>query len=594
MAKIKEAYNVRYIFNVALEHKTALIQANIIAVLATLCAVPIPLLMPLMVDEVLLGQTGTIVTTLKQLTPESWHKPAIYLILVLVITMLLRLFALLFNVLQTRQFTIIAKDITFRIRNGILQKLQRVSMTEYETLGSGTVSSHLITDVNTIDEFIAGSVSRLLIAVLSIIGTAIILLIMHWQLALFILLLNPAVIYVTVLIGKKVKQLKTRENKAFEVFQSSLSEVLEGIQQIRAANREKHYLSRLGEQAREVRDHGIAFAWKSDTANRLSFTVFLLGFEVFRALAMLMVLLSDLTIGEMMAVFGYLWFMMTPVNEVIAIQYSWFAAKAALARVNKLAQLDQEPVYKTTVDPFINKHTVSIDVENLHFRYGDNEEVLKGMSLHIAAGEKIALVGASGGGKSTLIQVLLGLYPHQSGAVRFDGVDIEQIGLEKVRENVATVLQHPAIFKGTIRENLTLGREFLEEDIWHVLDIVQLQDFVWDLEDDLDTEIGQRGMKLSGGQRQRIAIARMILSDPKVVILDEATSALDLETEQKLITEMNDFLTGRTTIIVAHRFSAVKQADRVYVFEDGKISEQGHHDELINSGGLYTRLYATT
>lgn len=589
---MRDTYNSRYLLNIARQHKSGLIKANIIAVIATLCAVPIPLLMPLMVDEVLLGKPGIIVETINTTLPAFWHQPVRYIIVVLLITMALRLLSLLFNVWQTWQFTIIAKDITYRIRQSLLKRLQIISMAEYETLGSGAVSSHLVTDLETIDNFVSNSISKLLIAVLSIIGTAIILLIMHWPLALFILLLNPIVIYATVIIGKKVKTLKQNENKAFEVFQSALTETLEGIQQVRAANREGHYLSRLTEQAKTVRDHGIAFAWKSDTANRLSFTVFLLGFEVFRASAMLMVLLSDLSIGEMMAVFGYLWFMMGPVNEVIGIQYAWYAAKAALGRINQLDNLQEEPAYPNNENPFQGKHTVAISVDNLHFSYGKHEEVLKGVSLDIAAGEKVALVGASGGGKSTLVQVLLGLYPHQKGKLEFDGIPIEEIGLQTVRANVATVLQHPAIFNGTIRDNLTMGRDFLDEDIWHVLDIVQLTDFIWDLDEDLDTEIGRHGMRLSGGQRQRLAIARMILSDPKVVILDEATSALDMETERRVLTALNTFLQQRTTIIIAHRFSAVRQADRVYVFEDGRVSEQGHHDELIKSGGLYTRLYA--
>ena len=589
---MRDTYNSRYIFNIALEHRAALIKANIIAILATLCAVPIPLLMPLMVDEVLLDKPGTIIDTINHTLPAFWHQPVRYLIVILIVTIVLRLLSLVFNVWQTRQFTIIAKDITYRIRHSLLKRLQGVSMAEYETLGSGAVSSHLVTDLNTIDSFIGTSVSRLLVAVLSIIGTAVILLIMHWQLALFILLLNPIVIYGTVVIGKKVKTLKQRENKAFEVFQSSLTETLEGIQQIRAANRETHYLKRLASQAELVRDHGIAYAWKSDTANRLSFTVFLLGFEVFRASAMMMVLLSDLSIGQMMAVFSYLWFMMSPVNEVIGIQYAWYAAKAALGRINTLDNLEQEPRYKPIKNPFSGQHTASINVENLYFRYGENEDVLKGVSLEIKAGEKVALVGASGGGKSTLVQVLLGLYPHRSGELKFNGVPIEQIGLQTVRSNVSTVLQHPVIFNGTIRDNLTMGKEALDEDIWHVLDIAQMTDFVWDLDDDLETEIGRSGVRLSGGQRQRLAVARMILAEPKVVILDEATSALDMETEQNLLEALDTFLQERTTIIIAHRFSAVRQADRVYVFEDGKISEQGHHDDLINSGGLYTRLYA--
>ena len=588
---MRETYHTQYILTSALKHKPALIKANIIALLATLCAVPIPLLMPLMVDEVLLAQPATLTAWITTILPSYWHGPVALLITVLVVTILLRLLALVFNIWQTKQFMMVAKDVTYQIRSGLLAKLQKISMTEYETLGSGSVSSHLVTDLNTIDQFIGTSISRLLIAVLTIIGTAVILLLMHWQLAIFILLLNPIVIYTTVIVGKKVKQLKSNENKAFEVFQSALTETLEGIQQIRAMNREQHYVSRLIQQANEVKQYGIVYAWKSDAANRFSFTIFLLGFELFRALAMFMVLFSNLSIGEMMAVFGYLWFMMGPVNEVIGIQYSWYAAKAALNRINQLDSLASEPHYQQINDPFQQQVTAAITLEAVSFYYRENEPILQDMNMQINAGETVALVGASGGGKSTLMQVILGLYAHQSGRILFNGVDIRQIGLETVRNNVATVLQHPAIFNGTIRDNLSMGKTYLDEEIWQALDIAQLLDFVWDLDDDLDTEIGRNGLRLSGGQRQRIAVARMILADPKVVILDEATSALDMETEQAILTALETFLADKTTIIIAHRLSAIKQADKVYVFENGQISEQGHHNELIDNGGLYTRLY---
>lgn len=586
-------YSWQFILKVALEHKRELVLANLVAILAAVCMVPLPLLMPILVDEVLLDAPGKVVALINQLSPEHWHGPVLYIGVVLVVTMFLRLLALVLNVWQGWQFTVIAKDVTYRMRSALLGRLGQISMSEYETLGSGAVSSHFVTDLNTIDNFVGNSVSRLLVALLTIVGTAIILLWMHWQLALFILLLNPLVIYTTVVIGKQVKKLKASENKAFEVFQASLTEALEGIQQIRAANREQHYLNRLTEQARTVRDRGIAYTWKSEAAGRFSFTVFLLGFEVFRAISMLMVVFSDLSIGEMMAVFGYLWFMMGPVNEVLGIQYSWYAAKAALKRINGLDALDREPQYPQQQDPFTGKHTVAVDIEDLHFSYTD-EPVLKGVSLHINAGEKVALVGASGGGKSTLVQVLLGLYPHSSGQLAFDGVPVEQIGLSRVRENVATVLQHPVLFNGTVRENLSMGREYPDLQLWQALEIAQLKDFVAGLDEQLDTQVGRSGVRLSGGQRQRMAVARMVLMDPKVVILDEATSALDMETEQELVTALNGFLQQRTTLIIAHRLSAVRQADRVYVFEDGHIIEQGHHDQLIDGGGLYARLYGAS
>ena len=584
-------YDWRYICDVALKHKRELVLANLIALLATLASVPLPLLMPLLVDEVLLNQPGTVVNTLNSWVSEQWQGPALYIGAILVFTVFLRLLSLVLNVWQSRQFTIISKDIIFRMRSGLLKRLQRISMAEYETMGSGAVASHFVTDLATVDHFVGSSVSRLLIASLSILGTAVILLWMHWQLALFILFLNPLVIWVTALMGKKVKELKKKENSAFELFQNALTETLDGIHQIRASNREQHYLSRLIDEARHVRDRSTASEWKSDAAGRFSFVVFLVGFEVFRAVSMLMVVFSDLTIGQMMAVFGYLWFMMGPVQEVLNIQYSFFAARGALARINTLQALKEEPHYPTQTDPFKTGGTVAVRFEDVHFGYTEGQEVLKGINLEIRAGEKIALVGASGGGKSTLVQVLLGLYPARQGTVLFDEVPMEEIGLDVVREHVATVLQQPALFNGSIRSNLTMGRTFSDAQLWRALAVAQLDGFVHDQAQQLETRVGRQGIRLSGGQRQRLAVARMVLADPKVVILDEATSALDTETEFALHEALQTFLQGRTTIIVAHRLSAVKQADRVYVFEDGQICEQGEHEELINSNGLYSRLY---
>ena len=584
-------YDWQYIFRIAREHRRELIIANLIAVVATLAAVPVPLLMPLLVDEVLLGNPGIVVNSLNSWTPESWHGPWLYVFAVFLLTAVLRLLSLVMNVWQGRQFTLISKDIIFRIRREMLLRLQRISMSEYEALGSGSVTSHFVTDLDTVDHFVGESVSKLLVAAFSIIGTAIVLLWLHWPLALFILLMNPLVIYITTIIGKQVKRLKNEENSAFEIFQGALTETLEAIQQIRSSNREKYYLSKLIGSAKEVQTRSASFQWRSDAANRLSFMVFLVGFDLFRAISMMMVLLSDLSVGQMIAVFGYLWFMMAPVQELLGMQYAFYAADGALGRINRLLDLHEEPHYPTVENPFKGKRTVAVQMESVHFAYKPEQSILNGISIDIAAGEKIALVGASGGGKSTLVQVLLGLYPAQQGIISFDGVSVDRIGLEVVREHVSTVLQHPALFNGTIRSNLTLGKDYSEEQLWRALDVAQLRRFVECAPQGLNTLVGRQGVRLSGGQRQRLAIARMILSDPKVVILDEATSALDTETEAALHRALNNFLSDRTTIIVAHRLSAVKQADHVYVFEDGHIIEQGSHQDLLAENGLYAKLY---
>ncbi|MFK5947631.1 MAG: ABC transporter ATP-binding protein [Methylococcales bacterium] len=546
--------------------------------------------MPLLVDEVLLHKPGRITAILNQFMPLDWQQPIFYIAAVLSFSLLLRIISIIFNIIQGRQFTFISKDIIFRIRKDLIHRLQSISMSEYESLGTGSVVTHMVTDLDTIDNFIGTTISKLLVATLTIIGTAIILLWMHWQLGLFILLLNPLVIYFARKIGSRIKNLKAKENSAYGIFQQSLTETLEAIHQIRASNREKHYCQQLIESAKAVKSHSTAFAWKSDAATRLSFLVFLFGFDIFRATAMLMVFYSNLSIGQMLAVFGYLWFMMAPVQEILSIQHAFFAAKAALNRINTLFALQQEPQYPHLKDPFKNTKTVSITIKNLHFSYKD-EPILNGINLSIAAGEKVALVGASGGGKSTLAQTIIGLYPPNKGMIYFNKQPINKIGLEVVREHVATVLQHPALFNDTIRANLTLGRDISDQALWNALSIAQLKQTVAELEKGLDTVVGRQGMRLSGGQRQRLAIARMIVANPSVVILDEATSALDTATEQKLHQALASFLKGRTTIIIAHRLSAVKQADHVYVFEEGRICEQGQHATLIKNNGLYSKLY---
>src|SRR5690606_36193822 len=236
-----------------------------------------------------------------------------YIGLMLGVTLLLRSSALVFNVLQARLFARLSKDLVYRIRVRLIERLKRIALSEYESLGGGTVAAHLVTDLETIDKFIGETLSRLLVAVLSIVGTAAILVWMHWQLALLILLFNPLVIYATVQLGKRVKHLKKLENDSTARFAQALTETLEAIQEIRASNRQGYFFGRLGLRARDVRDRAMATQWKTDASNRASGLLFQFGIDIFRAAAMLTVLLSDLSIGQMLAVFSYLWFMIGPV-----------------------------------------------------------------------------------------------------------------------------------------------------------------------------------------------------------------------------------------------------------------------------------------
>ncbi|PTC04151.1 ABC transporter ATP-binding protein [Vibrio mediterranei] len=593
MPSTKDTISRSWLITQVKNHKSRLIAANIIALIATLISVPIPLLMPLMVDEVLLNQPSTGLQYMNMIMLDSWQTSIGYIAVTLVLVVLMRTVSQGLNILQGRQFTLVSKTITYKIRCKMIDKLGRISIKQYETRGSGGINAHLITDIETIDQFIGSTLSKFIISFLTVLGTAIVLLWLEWRLGLFILLVNPIVVYFSRKLGGMVKHLKKQENQAFEKFQNRLVETLDGIYQLRAANRERDFLQQLKEQANEVRSNADKYAWQSEAAGRLSFLLFLIGFELFRAIAMVMVLFSDLTIGQIFAVFGYLWFMLGPVQELLGIQFSWYSAKAALTRINSLLELEEEPRANSKVNPFKADREVDVAVENVSFSYDQDKDVLNKLNLHIPAGKKVALVGASGGGKSTLIQLLIGVYKQRSGIICFNGINTDDIGFDIIRDKIAVVLQQPILFNDSLRHNLTLGREYDDFSIWNALKVAQLQDVTDKLVDGLETQIGRNGIRLSGGQRQRLAIARMILSDPQFVILDEATSALDTATEAALHTALTEFLKGRTTLIVAHRLSAVKQADLIYVLEDGQVTQSGTHVELVEAEGLYQTLYGS-
>lgn len=547
--------------------------------------------MPLMVDEVLLDQPAKGLDAMNAILPEAWHTPTGYIFFTLFLVVLMRAASQGLNILQSRQFTLVSKTITFEMRSKMIDKLGRISIRQYETKGSGGINAHLITDIETIDKFIGSTLAKFVISFLTVIGTAIVLLWLDWRLGLFILLVNPIVIYFSRKLGSMVKHLKRKENHSFEIFQNRLVETLDGIYQLRAANKEREFLQQLKDSANQVRVDADKYAWQSEAAGRVSFLLFLIGFELFRAVAMLMVMFSDLTIGQIFAVFGYLWFMLSPVQELLGIQFSWYSAKAALKRINDLLELEEEQRPVPKVNPFKEGREVDVKVENINFSYNNENKVLDNLSLHMPAGKKVALVGASGGGKSTLIQLLIGVYRQNSGSIRFNDELTEDIGFEVIRDKIAVVLQQPILFNDTLRHNLTLGGDFDEMSLWRALEVAQLQDVISQLNHGLDTQVGRNGIRLSGGQRQRLAIARMVLSNPQFVILDEATSALDTATEAALHKALTEFLRGRTTLIVAHRLSAVKQADLIYVLEDGKVTQTGTHGELVEQEGLYQTLY---
>ncbi|WP_263832582.1 ABC transporter ATP-binding protein [Sulfurospirillum oryzae] len=579
-------YTFKTLFHEMKRYKKELIFANVVAFLAVLVSTPAPLLMPMLVDEVLLGKKGFLTHSIDTLSAQN--NPAyVYIASVLCVVVLLRFFFFLLNYWQTKLFTIVSKNIAFKMRKDVLAHLSHVAMNQFEFFGSGKAASLLVTDVETIDNFLGVFVSRLIISVFTIVGVGAVLLMIHWQLGLFILILNPIVILFTTKLAKKVAKLKKEQNKAFELFQDALLETLDMFVQIRATNKERLFFDKVEQHAKTIKESSIIFGYKSDGANRLSFLVFLSGFELFRAASIFVVAYSDLSIGSMLAIFGYLWVMMPPIQDILNIQYTYHNAGKALDRINEIMRLNTEERGLHVKNPFSQNSTNAIEVKNVSFSYDGGKKILEDISLSIPKGSKIAIIGASGSGKTTLAHLLVGLYPLEAGDILFDGISIKEIGLDVVREHLFLVLQNPQLFNASMAQNLMIDAKTDRGLISEALQIAQLESFVSELPDGLDTQIGKHGIKLSGGQRQRLSIARMVLQNPNVVILDESTSALDVHTEAKLFNALENYLEGKTTIIIAHRLSTIKKADFIYVLDKGKIVESGTQEALMRQEGAF-------
>ncbi len=542
-------------------HKKILILANFIAIISILLSIPVPLLIPKLIDEIVLGKEGWITELIdKYITIGS---PEYYILVVLIITMALRAISLILNIIHIRLFTKIAKDVSYKIRKQLLEHLKKVSMSEYDILGSGSVASKVITDVDTIDKFIASGVGEIIVETLTIIGVASIIFYLNWQLALVILTLNPLALGFFLRVFKNIAKIKKQENKSIEIFQNSLTESLELYNQIRVQNREEYFLEDIDKKAKEIRDRAYLYGLKSEISLKFAQMLIMYSHDTFRAVGILMVFLGYITIGEMLAIFAYAWVIMKPMDKLMQFSNLYFNAKASINRLNEILKLKTEPQYKLKINPFKDKKSASIRLKNLSFSYDNSKKVLNNINLEIRERERVAIIGETGSGKSTLAQILIGLYPIEEGEIYYNGVEIRDIGYKTVRENVGFILQSPMMFNNTLRFNLTLGREYSDEKIYEVLKVAQLYDFVINLDKKLDTIIGKNGTKLSGGQRQRLSIARVLLDNPKVIIFDESTSSLDNDTENRLLSAIDNYLEDRTIITIAHRKNSIEKANRV-------------------------------
>ena len=381
------------LFSMMLRYKRSLVWGNIIAILATLISIPIPLLIPLMVDEVLLKKGGKITEAIDWFT--SAHEPLIYIGIVLFVTITLRFIFFLLSVVSQRFFITLSQELSFTIRVRALEHLKHVSMSAYERLGSGKVITHLITDIDTIEQFLGSALSKLIVSVATLIGVGAVLIWINPLFGILIIIFQPLIMVVTRKISGRVGALKKEQNRTIGELSDTLTQMCDLFGQIRASNKEERFIDSAIDQSKRLRQSASEYGIKALMGERYSYTLFLSGFEVFRALGLVMVLYSDLSIGLMFGIFGYLWFMMTPVQDLLSMQYSFANAKNALARLNELLSLPSEPIFICAEEPFEETKALSIRTRDLVFGYSADEPVLKGLNLDIPSGSTVAIIGAS-------------------------------------------------------------------------------------------------------------------------------------------------------------------------------------------------------
>ncbi|MCZ6800924.1 MAG: ABC transporter ATP-binding protein [Nitrospirae bacterium] len=501
-------------------------------------------------------------------------------------------FKSLFASLRIRFNNTLEQRVVCFLRQEVFSALQHLSISYFENRSTGEIMSRVTNDTEHVERIFIDGLEGILTASLMLIGITVILFTLNWKLALLALLPIPLLILSAIKFSHRVHRYYHDIRKDAADMNAYLQDSLSGIRETIGFNRQPYERARFAvrSQAFSASNLKAMFLWALYSPGMLFLgslgTVGILWYGATE------VAHGNLTIGELVAFLAYLTLFYVPVNQIHSVNHLLQHALAASERVFEVLDAKPEVFDRPGMVAPSERLTGRLQLDDVQFAYREDIPVLKGISLDIGAGERVAFVGPSGAGKSTLLKLLMRLYDVKGGRILADGYDVRDLPLSFLRSQIGFVQQEPFLFNGTVRENIAYGHiDASQADIEHVAQAARAHQFIVDLPEQYDTWIGERGVKLSVGQKQRVSIARVLLKDPPIVIFDEATSNIDTETEVKIREALEVLTEGRTTLIIAHRLSTLHNVDRIVVVDQGEIVEEGTHEYLLGKSGLYTNLY---
>jgi ATP-binding cassette subfamily B protein len=486
---------------------------------------------------------------------------------------------------------VLGERIQYDLRKSMFNHLQQLSLAYYSQTSVGRLMARVTSDSGRVSDLVTWGLVDSTWAVMNILTSTVFMMIINWKLALIVLVAIPILLAIAIQFRKRILVEFRKSRKANSKITGGYNENISGVRVVKALGREKENLDEFKVLTNEMYHASYRAAWLS--------ALFLPTVQIVSALALgfivwyggLQANVGIMTIGGIQAFVSYLTFMMWPVQDLARVYAEMQHSIASAERIFTL--LDSVPeVYdrQDAVDPGTIRGTIEFD--HVDFTYEDEKPVLSDFSLKVDLGEMIALVGPTGGGKTTIVNLLCRFYEPKRGVIRINGHDYTGFTLHGIQSRVGIVLQTPHLFSGSIRENIRYGcLNASEEDVEQASRLAGAHDFIVNFEKKYDQDVGEGGNLLSVGQKQLVSIARAILADPDIFIMDEATSSVDTLTEALIQRGMENLMKGRTSFIIAHRLSTIKRADRIIVVEDGRIAEMGTHRELLRARGHYYRLY---